>query len=173
MGGTWSGSQRQCELITRQRLQQSTIREIEAIERCIYCYISIRLKGLLAPYAKKEYPWDIPPYYNILPHLRNNINYQPKSCYHCPKGQLQDHVSCVILDKLYNKTTPRCQCVIPSEESDMSLEQITEDESDQNETGYEDNYNSHYGEDDLSSNSVNFDLSTPNLTETDVFEPEM
>ena len=39
MGGTWSGSQRQCELISRQRQQQSIIREIEAIEACIYCYI--------------------------------------------------------------------------------------------------------------------------------------
>ena len=136
MGGTWSGSQRQCELIARQRLQQSTIREIEAIERCIYCYIDIRLKSLLAPYAKKEYPWDIPPYYNILRHLRNNINYQPKSCYHCSKGQLQDHVSCDVLDKLYNKTTNRCQCVTPSEESEISFGQLTEDESDQNENDY-------------------------------------
>ena len=54
----------------------------------------------------------------------------------------------------------------------MSLEQITEDESDQDETGYEDDYNSHHGEDDLSSNSVNFNLSKPELTETDVSEPE-
>ena len=139
MGGTWSGSQRQCELISRQRQQQSTIREIEAIERCIYCYIDIRLKSLLVPYAKKEYPWDIPPYYNILRHLRNNINYQPKSCYHCSKGQLQDHVSCNVLDELYNKTTNRCQCVTPSEESEISFGQLTEDESDQNENDYTNN----------------------------------
>ena len=136
MGGIWSGPQRQCELISRQRQQQSTIREIEAIERCIYCYIDIRLKSLLVPYARKEYPWDIPPYCNILPHLRNNINYQPKSCYHCSKGQLQDHVSCNVLDELYNKTTNRCQCVTPSEESEISFGQLTEDESDQNENDY-------------------------------------
>ena len=139
MGGIWSGPQRQCELISRQRQQQSTIREIEAIERCIYCYIDIRLKSLLVPYARKEYPWDIPPYCNILPHLRNNINYQPKSCYHCSKGQLQDHVSCNVLDELYNKTTNRCQCVTPSEESKISFGQLTEDESDQNENDYTNN----------------------------------
>ena len=173
MGGIWSDSQRRCELISRQRRQQSIIREIEAIEACIYCYVDCRLQSLLLPYARKEYPWDILPHCDILPHFKNNINYQQKSCYHCPKGQLQDHVSCNVLDKLYNKTTHRCQCVIPSEESDVSIGQLTEDESDQNETGYEDDYNSHYGENDLSSNSINFDLSTPNLTETDVSEPEV
>ena len=55
----------------------------------------------------------------------------------------------------------------------MSIGQITEDESDQDETGYEDDYNSYWGENDLSSNSVNFDLSTPNLTETDVSGSDM
>ena len=136
MGGSWSGSQRQSELITRQRLQQSTIREIAAIERCIYCYIDIRLGSLLEPYSKQKYPWDIPPYCNTPRHLRYNRNYQPKDCYHCPKGQLQDHVSCEVLDRLYNKTTNRCQCVTPSAESEISLEQPTEDESDLNENVY-------------------------------------
>ena len=136
MGASWSGSQCQSELITRQRLQQSTIREIAAIERCIYCYIDIRLGSLLEPYSKQKYPWDIPPYCNTPRHLRYNRNYQPKDCYHCPKGQLQDHVSCEVLDRLYNKTTNRCQCVTPSAESEISLEQPTEDESDLNENVY-------------------------------------
>ena len=172
MGGTWSDAKRRCELMSRQRRQMAILREIEVIESGIYCYVDCRLDSLLSPYARKEYPWDILPHCDILPYFRNNNNYQQKSCYHCPKGQLQDHVSGLVLDKLYNKTTHRCQCGILSEESDISLEQITEDESDQDETGYEDDYNSHYGEDDLSSNSVNFDLSTPDLTETDVSEPE-
>ena len=132
MGGTWSGPQRHRELITRQKLQQSTIREIEAIERCVYCYTDIRLRSLLAPYSKQEYPWDILPYYYTLRHLRNNINYKPKNCYHCSKGQLQDHASGKILDRLYNKTTNRCQCMTSSVESGISLEQLTEDESDLN-----------------------------------------
>ena len=175
MGGIWSDSKRRCELISRQRRQQSIIREIEAIEAGIYCYVDSRLQCLLLPYARKEYPWDILPHCDILPHFRNNMNYQPKSCYHCPKGQLQDHLSCTVLDKLYNKTTHRCQCVIPSsEDSDMSIGQITEDESDQDETGYVDDYNYHWKESDFSSsNNVNFDLSTPNLTDTDVSEPEI
>ena len=167
MGGIWSDSKRRCELVSRERRQQSITREIEAIEACVYCYIDSRLQCLLLPYARKEYPWDTD--CDILPHFRNNMNYQPKSCYHCLKGQLQDHLSCTVLDKLYNKTTHRCQCEIPSsEDSEMSIGQITEDKSDQDETGYEDDYNSHWGENDLSSNSVNFDLSTSNLTETDV-----
>ena len=112
------------------------------------------------PYTRKEYPWDIE--CDILPHFRNNNNYQPKSCYHCLKGQLKDHLSCTILDKIYNKTTHRCQCEVPSSEgSEISIGQITEDETDHDETGYEEDYN------DQSSNSVKFDLSTPNLTDTD------
>ena len=54
----------------------------------------------------------------------------------------------------------------------MSIGQITEDESDQDETGYVDDYN-YYVDDFSSSNNVNFDLSTPNLTDTDVSEPEI
>ena len=136
MGAFWSGSQRQSESITRQKLQQSTIREIAAIERCIYCYIDTRLGSLLEPYSKQKYPWDYPPYCNTPRHLRYNRNYQPKDCYHCPKGQLRDHVSCEVLDRLYNKTTNRCQCATPSAESEISLEQHTEDESDLNENVY-------------------------------------
>ena len=45
----------------------------------------------------------------------------------------------------------------------MSIGQITEDETDHDETGYEEDYN----DVDQSSNSVKFDLSTPNLTDTD------
>ena len=45
----------------------------------------------------------------------------------------------------------------------MSIGQITEYETDHDETGYEEDYN----DVDQSSNSVKFDLSTPNLTDTD------
>ena len=45
----------------------------------------------------------------------------------------------------------------------MSIGQITEDETDHDETGHEEDYN----DVDQSSNSVKFDLSTPNLTDTD------
>ena len=136
MGAFWSGSQRQSESITRQKLQQSTIRELAAIEQCIYCYIDTRLGYLLGPYSKQKYPWDSPPYCNNPQHLKYNRNYQPKECCHCPKGQFRDHVSCEVLDRLYGKTTSRCQCATPSAESDISLEQHTEDESDLNENVY-------------------------------------
>ena len=62
--------------------------------------------------------------------------------------------------------------IASSEDSDMSIGKITEDESDQDETGYVDDYN-YYVDDFSSSNNVNFDLSTPNLTDTDVSEPEI
>ena len=162
MGGIWSVSKHQHEMVSRQRQQQSIIREIESIEACVYCYIDRRLQTLLMPYTKKEYPWDME--CDILPHFRKNNNYKPKSCYHCLKGQLRDHLSCTILDKIYNKTTHRCQCeVLSSEGSEMSIGQITEDETDQDKTGYEEDYN----DVDQSSNSVKFDLFTPNLTDTD------
>ena len=45
----------------------------------------------------------------------------------------------------------------------MSIGQITEDETDHDETGYEEDCN----DVDQSLNSVKFDLSTPNLTDTD------
>ena len=136
MGAFWSGSQRQSESITRQKLQLSTIREIAAIEECLYCYVNIRLGSLLGPFSKRKYPWDSPPYCINPLHLGHNRNYQPKECYHCPKGQFQDHVSCKVLDKLYNKTTKRCQCAIPSAEPEVSLEPHTEDELDLNENVY-------------------------------------
>ena len=60
MGAFWSGPQRQSESITRQKLQQSTIREIAAIEECIYCYVDIRLGSLLGPFTKRKHPWDSP-----------------------------------------------------------------------------------------------------------------
>ena len=136
MGVFWSSSQRQSESITRQKLQQSTIKELADIEKCVYCYIDSRLGLLLGTYSKQKYPWDILPYcYNPL-HLKYSRNYQPKECCHCPKGQFRDHVSCEVLDRLYGKTTSRCQCATPSAVSDISLEQYTEDESDLNENVY-------------------------------------
>ena len=45
MGGIWSDSKRRCEIVSRQRQQQSIIREIEAIEACVYCYIDSRLQS--------------------------------------------------------------------------------------------------------------------------------
>ena len=136
MGAFWSGSQRQSESITRQKLQQSTIRELAAIKKCIYCYIDTRLGYLLGSYSKQKYPWDILPYcYNPL-HLKYSRNYQPKECCHCPKGQFRDHAACEVLDRLYGKTTSRCQCAAPSAVPDIGLEQYTEDESDLNENVY-------------------------------------
>ena len=80
------------------------------------------------------------------------------------KRALKDQLSCQIIDKIFNKTTHKCQCEVPSSESsEMSIGQITEDETDHDETGYEEDYN----DVDQSSNSVKFDLSTPNLTDTD------
>ena len=136
MGVFWSSPQHQSESITRQKLQQSTIKELADIEKCVYCYIDSRLGHLLGTYSKQKYPWDITPYcYNPL-HLKYSRNYQPKECCHCPKGQFRDHAACEVLDRLYGKTTSRCQCATPSAESDISLEQHTEDESDLNENVY-------------------------------------
>ena len=163
MGGIWSFSKHRDEIVSRQRQQQSIIREIESIEACVYCYIDRRLETLLMPYAKKEYPWDI--VCDILLHFRKNNNYQPKSCYHCLKGQLRDHLSCQILDKIFNKTTHKCQCEVPStESSEISIGQLTDDEDDNDEDDNDENDN----DDNQSSNSVQFDQSSPTfLTDTD------
>ena len=59
-------------------------------------------------------------------HLRFRRNYQPKECYHCPKGRFQEHESCKILDRLFNKATNTCQCTAPV--PDINLQQLTEDE---------------------------------------------
>ena len=136
MGIFWSSPPCQNESISRQKLQQSTLKELADMEKCAYCYMDSRLGLLLGPYAKQKFPWDILPYcYNPL-HLRYSRNYQPKECCHCPKGQFQDHAACKVLDRLYGKTTSRCQCATPSAVSDISLEQYTEDESDLNENVY-------------------------------------
>ena len=162
MGGISSFSKHRDEIVSRQKQQQLIIREIESIEACCYCYIDRRLEALLLPYVNKAYPWDME--CDILPHFRQNYNYQPKSCYHCLKGQLRDHLSCQILDRIFNKTTHKCQSEVPSSESsEMSIGQITEDETDHDETGHDEDYNNV----DQSSNSVKFDLSTPNLTDSD------
>ena len=59
------------------------------------------------------------------------------------------------------------------EESDISLGQFSDYESDQDETGFEDDYSSHPEEDDLSSKfSANFNLSTPELSSTDESDTE-
>ena len=134
MGIFWSSPPRQNESISRQKLQQSTLKELADMEQCVYCYMDSRLGLLLGPYAKQKFPWDTLPYcYNPL-HLKYSRNYQPKECCHCPKGQFQDHASCKVLDRLYGKTTSRCQCAAPV--PDIDLEQYTEDESDLNENVY-------------------------------------
>ena len=136
MGIFWSSPPCQNESISRQKLQQSTLKELADMEKCPYCYMDSRLGLLLGPYAKQKFPWDTLPYcYNPL-HLKYSRNYQPKECCHCPKGQFRDHAACEVLDRLYGKTTSRCQCATPSAVSDISLEQYTEDESDLNENVY-------------------------------------
>ena len=182
MGGTWSDARRRCELMTRQKKQMAILEEVKLIESCVYCYLDHRLDLLLSPYGRKEYPWDMLTHpWTILPYFRNNDrnnnDYQQKQCYHCPKGPLQNHVSGLVLDTLYNRKTQRCQCGTLTEESDVesyvSLEQISDYESDQDETGFEDDYSSHPEEDYLSSNfSANFNLSTPELTSTDESDTE-
>ena len=110
------------------------------------------------PYANKSYPWDIE--CDILPYFRENSDYQPKKCYHCLKGQLKDHLSCQIIDKIFNKTTHKCQCEVPStESSEISFGQLTDEDDDNDENDDDDNQ---------SSNSVQFNQSSPPfLTDTD------
>ena len=122
----WPSPPRQNETISRQNLQQSTLKEIAQMEHCIHCYQDSRLGLLLGPYVRQNFPWDTPPYcYNPL-HLKYSRNYRPKGCYHCPKGQFQDHASRKILDGLFGKITNRCQCTAPV--PDIDLQQYTEDE---------------------------------------------
>ena len=131
MGIFWSSPPCQDESIARQKLQQSTLKELTDMEKCIHCYTDSRLKLILDPYVKQKFPWDNYPYcYNPL-HLRYSRNYHPKECCHCPKGQFQDHTTCKVLDRIYGKTTRRCQCVAPA--PDIDLEQCTDDDSDLNE----------------------------------------
>ena len=112
--------------ISRQSLQHSTLKEITQMEQCPHCYQDTRLGFLLGQYIRQDFPWDNPPHcYNPF-HLRFRRNYQPKECYHCPKGQFQEHASCKILDGLFGKITNRCQCTAPV--PDIDLQQYTEDE---------------------------------------------
>ena len=112
--------------ISRQSLQHSTLKEITQMEQCPHCYQDTRLGFLLRQYIRQDFPWDNPPHcYNPF-HLKFRRNYQPKECYHCPKGRFQEHESCKILDRLFNKATNTCQCTAPV--SDIDLQQLTEDE---------------------------------------------
>ena len=132
MGGIWSFFKHRDEIISRQKQQQLIIKEIEFIEACCYYYINCRLEELLLPYANKSYPWDIE--CDILPYFRENSDYQPKKCYHCMKGQLKDHLSCQIIDKILQKTTDKCQCEVPStESSEISFGQLTDEDDDNDE----------------------------------------
>ena len=78
------------------------------------------------------------------------------------KGQLKDHLSCQIIDKIFQKTTHKCQCEVPStESSEISLDQLTEDDNDNDENDNIDNNNQ-------SSVSVQFNQSSPPfMTDTD------
>ena len=122
----WPSPPRQNETISRQNLQQSTLKEIAQMEHCIHCYQDSRLGLLLGPYVRQNFPWDNPPYCHNPLHLKYSRNYRPKGCYHCPKGQFQEHTSCKILDGLFGKITNRCQCTAPV--PDIDLQQYTEDE---------------------------------------------
>ena len=112
--------------ISRQSLQHSTLKEITQMEQCPHCYQDTRLGFLLRQYIRQDFPWDNPPHCYSPFHLRFRRNYQPKECYHCPKGRFQEHASCKILDGLFNKATNTCQCtaLVP----DIDLQQLTEDE---------------------------------------------
>ena len=121
MGGIWSFFYPKEDTISRQIQQQLVVKEIEAIETCVYCYIDERLKTLLIPYATKSYPWDIQ--CEILPHFREKTDSPPRTCYHCLQGQLRDNFSCQIIDKIFQKNTKPCQCeILSAEDSETSFE---------------------------------------------------
>ena len=47
------------------------------------------------------------------------------------KGQLKDHFSCQIIDKLFQKKTQQCQCeVLSAESSEISFGQFTDEDDD-------------------------------------------
>ena len=56
MGGIWSFFNPKEDATSRETQQQLVVKEIEAIETCVYCYIDEQLKTLLIPYATKSYP---------------------------------------------------------------------------------------------------------------------
>ena len=76
------------------------------------------------------------------------------------KRALKDQLSCQIIDKIFNKTTHKCQCEVPStESSEISIGQLTDEDDDNDENDDDDNQ---------SSNSVQFNQSSPPfLTDTD------
>ena len=78
------------------------------------------------------------------------------------KGQLKDHLSCQIIDKIFQKTTHKCQCEVPStESSEISFGQLTDKDDDNDE---DDNVD----DDNQSPVSVQFNQSSPPfLTDTD------
>ena len=178
MGGIWSNFTRQEDNNSRQIQQQIVIKEIQLIENCVYCYIDQRLETLLLPYATKSYPWDIQT--DILPHFRDNPDYQSRKCYHCRKGQLKDHFSCQVIDKIFQKQTQNCQCDPSSESSEINFDQsdsehsfppsLTDtdvsDFSDQNSTYSEEDlmrfsdHDSTYSEEDLMINHLYDDMNT-------------
>ena len=111
MGGIWSFFNPKEDTTSRQIQQQLVVKEIEAIEACVYCYID----------ATKSYPWDIQ--CEILPHFREKTDSPPRICYHCLQGQLRDHFSCQIIDKIFQKNTKPCQCeILTEEDSETSFE---------------------------------------------------
>ena len=59
MGIFWSSPPRQNESISRQKLQQSTLKEIAQMEHCIHCYQDSRLGLLLGPYVRQNFPWEL------------------------------------------------------------------------------------------------------------------
>ena len=138
MGGIWSFFNPKEDIASRQRQQQLVIQEIESIEACVYCYIDGRLKTLLMPYVSKSYPWDLS--CDILPHFREKSDSQSRKCYHCLKGQLRDHFSCQIIDKIFQKKTQKCQCeVLSAESSEISFGPFDDDDSVSYESSDDDN----------------------------------
>ena len=77
------------------------------------------------------------------------------------KGQLKDHLSCQIIDQIFNKKTQKCQCeVLSTESSEISFGQLTDEDDDNDDN--DDN------DDIQSSISVQFNQSSPPfLTDTD------
>ena len=89
MGIFWSSPPRQNESISRQKLQQSTLKELADMEQCVYCYMDSRLGLLLGPYARQKFPWDTLPYcYNPL-HLKYSRTTNQRSAAIAPKANFK------------------------------------------------------------------------------------
>lgn len=147
MGQSWSAlyflipSEKQANIQSehvdaRKSEQDKVISELKSMEQRVYCYLDMRLKILLLPYANWEFLWDKNP--EILPTIRMRPQSPTKSCYHCEKGPLTHHYSCQIIDRIFDKETITCHCkAVDTSSESLSPLLLTDSDSNSDSSDYE------------------------------------